>query len=112
MILRAVEKQATGDNVVTLTPQYFRPMFPELPKNTLDEHIRLLVEVGFLEAEPHQMGWFITRLTWNGQDFLANANDETIWQKTKQVAGHLSFAVFVETLKAKILAATTALTGF
>ena len=111
MILRAVEKQATGDQVVTLTPDYFRPMFPDLSENTLDEHIRLLVEVGFLKAEPHQLGWFITRLTWNGHDFLANANHETAWQKTKKVAGDLSFDIFKETLKANILALTTAVTG-
>jgi hypothetical protein len=99
-ILLAVEKQATGNKPVTLTASTFRPLYPELPDDILDEHIHLLVERGFLEAAPHQLGWLIMRLTWDGHDFLLSSQVESVWQKAKNAAGNLPFDVFVSTLKA------------
>jgi len=97
--LLAVEQQAAGDNVISLQAGQFVSAFPGLTNDTLNEHIELLAERGFLEAEPHQLGWFITRLTWDGHDFLANSKVESVWQKAKQIAGGFSLDLFTSTLK-------------
>jgi hypothetical protein len=103
-ILLAVEKQPAEKQTFTLNATCFRHMFPDLTDETLDEHIRLLVEVGYLDAEPTQLYWIITRLTWKGHDFLLNSKVEPAWEQAKKSAGHLGFDIFVSALKAKILA--------
>jgi hypothetical protein len=97
LILAAVEKHEST-KPFSLSTGMFAKVLP-LNSDTLDEHIRLLVEAGFLNAEGHQFGWTILGLTWAGHDFIANAKCQTVWDKAKQVAGHLSFDVFTSILK-------------
>jgi len=98
-ILLIVEQQPVSDTPISIRAGQFVSKFPGLTDDMLNEHIQLLAERGFLEAEPYQLGWFITRLTWDGHDFLANSKEESVWQKTKQVAGNFAFDVFVNILK-------------
>ena len=98
-ILFAVEQQATGNNAITLKARHFGDKFPDLTNEIVDEHIHLLVDAGFLEAEPHQLGWFIMRLTWDGHCFIDNSKEEFVWKKTKRIAGDFSLDLFASTLK-------------
>ena len=97
-ILAVVEKHE-GNRLLSLSAGMFVGPFPGLRADVLDEHIRLLVEAGFLKADEHQFGWSIIGLTWTGHDFIANAKCPTTWEKAKQVGGHLSFDVFTSVLK-------------
>ena len=98
LILLAAEKQ-NSTRPFSLSAGMFAKALPSLNGDTLDEHIRLLVEAGLLNAEGHQFGWTILGLTWAGHDFIANAKNQTIWEKAKQVAGHLSFDLLTAALK-------------
>ena len=97
-ILVAVEQHPPTDQAITFTPGQFLANFPGLTDKTLNGHIELLIERDFLDGEQHQFGWFITRITWDGHDFLADSKVESVWQKAKQVGGSFSFAVFVSIL--------------
>ena len=98
-ILFVVEHQRVTDKAITLHKKQFVDKFPEITDDMLDEHIRLLVEQNLLESEPHQLGWFILRLTWSGHDFLQHSKMNSIWQKTKKVASDFSLDLVVSTLK-------------
>ncbi len=50
-------------------------------------HLNLLIEVGFLKGRPSpdQMGMpLISKLTWQGHEFLDDIRDDGIWSKTKE----------------------------
>ena len=65
---------------------------------TIDEHITLAQEQGLIDAIHPSNGWHIRRLTWDGQEFLANAREPEVWNAAKAAVGSASFAVFVSTL--------------
>ena len=98
-ILAEVEKHKGGNRPLHLSPGRFVDPFPGLDADTMDDHIKLLADAGFVEAEPHQFGWSIIGLTWAGHDFLANSKCPTTWEKAKQVGGNLAFDLFVTVLK-------------
>jgi Hypothetical protein (DUF2513) len=55
------------------------------------EHIELLAEQGLIEAKSVRSGMggrriaaiHVVRTTWAGHDFLANAKNQSVWEKTK-----------------------------
>ncbi len=52
-------------------------------------HIGLLAEAGLLEAKPVRALGFpntfmITKLTWEGHDFIDTARNDTVWKKAKE----------------------------
>ncbi|GHT17112.1 hypothetical protein FACS1894189_2390 [Planctomycetales bacterium] len=96
-ILYRVE-QHNGHQPLSITVRQLIEPFPEVTQDIIDEHIRLLTEKNLLEAEATQFYWMITRLTWDGHDFLANSKDPIIWEKAKSLAGHLSWDVLTATL--------------
>ena len=98
-ILATIEDHEFGNRALVLSASMFVKSFPGLKDGTLNDHIELLVNAGFLKAEPHQFGWFILGMTWAGHDFLANAKCPTIWDKAKQLGGHLAFDVFATVIK-------------
>jgi hypothetical protein len=98
-ILFFAEQNCNGNNVLTLSARDFLKNFPNLTQDILDNHIELLADRKLLQAEPHQFGWFVLGLTWDGHDFLSNAKDQTIWNKSKQLAGHLAFDIFTTIIK-------------
>jgi hypothetical protein len=110
-ILRAVKQRPENGNAITLKTNEFTGKFPKLTPDDLNEHINLLVEHGFLEGDPHQFGWFITRLTWNGHDFIGISQEETVWAKAKHYAGHLTLDVFTNILKESAVAYVKTLTS-
>jgi hypothetical protein len=53
-------------------------------------HVALLLDAGFIigkttnNADGHPNGYFVTRMTWTGHEFLDALRDETIWKKAKE----------------------------
>ena len=103
-ILVAVEQRADGDHVIALKTQDFTDRFPAIIPVELNEHIQMLAEHGFIDAEPHQLGWFILRLTWSGHDFIEQSREATVWAKVKHFAGHLNLDAFASVLKENAVA--------
>ena len=66
-------------------------------------HVRIMYERGLLEAEnaSHYEAtcWIPTHVTWEGQEFLASARDETIWNKAKGIVSKSTGALTFEALK-------------
>ena len=102
-ILFVAEQHPMLDRALCLQRKQFADKCPGITDDILNEHIQLLVEADMLEAEPYQLGWFITRLTWSGHDFLANSRVKSAWEKAKQVAGQLSFAAFSAALNEAVI---------
>lgn len=89
-----------------------KPLFPvskledlESDSGILNEHIKQLVENGFIETtKPIYMQGFtifmdIQRITSNGHDFLDALRDDSVWNKTKeavQKAGGFTLNMLVE----------------
>lgn len=83
--------------------------FPNLSVvgNSLVAHVRMMEEAGLVEAKiiaAMDASTFLNlRLTWEGQEFLANARDEKVWGIVKEKYGEVSFAIIkvalVETAK-------------
>lgn len=46
-----------------------------------------------------------TRLTWDGHEFIDNASNNEVWEKTKRAAGGASFSIFTS-LMAEIMKKT------
>lgn len=59
-------------------------------KNQISYHIKLLNDAGLLDADdvstmnPDGFEWYPGNLTWDGQEFIAVAKDDTIWRKAKE----------------------------
>jgi hypothetical protein len=51
------------------------------------EHVQLLKDAGFIEAliskggQNEPVACVVWRMTWAGQEFLANAKNDTVWKK-------------------------------
>jgi Hypothetical protein (DUF2513) len=89
---------------------------PERDENEVLEHLELLIEADLLEGTKHESGMGedgrllavdVTRLTWEGHQFLANARNEQVWARTraivKEKGGAASFAVVKGLLTATAL---------
>jgi DNA-binding PadR family transcriptional regulator len=85
--------------------------FAGLDEDLIYEHIELLRDAGLVEAriQPSGMGGRriyyaqVTRLTYAGHEFLANAKNERVWERTKafikEKGGAASLAVIVAVAK-------------
>jgi predicted transcriptional regulator len=71
-------------------------------------HVRIMYERGLLEAEnaSHNEAtcWIPTHVTWEGQEFLASARDETIWNRAKGIVNKSTGALAFEALKIALAA--------
>jgi len=64
----------------------------ELPDEMYDKHrteeiayhVGLLIEAGFIRGQLGATAPTISKLTWNGHEFLDNIKDRDIWHKAKQ----------------------------
>ena len=83
--------------------------FPgEYDDKVVFEHVALLIDAGLIEGNIHRaMSGIhdvrITRLTWDGQEFLDAAAEDTRWRKAidtvKEKGGAMTFEVLKELLK-------------
>jgi len=83
-ILTTLEKTTTSCNTLQLSD------FPSEQAESISYHTELLIEAGLIDGEmTKSMGrnvpeFLITRLTWNGHEFLDAINNDTVWEKTKK----------------------------
>ena len=73
-------------------------------------HLSLLVEAGLVEGRPGSRGMpIISRLTWEGHEFLDVVRDDGVWRNTKEAgkrAGatglEIMFGIAREVVKGKV----------
>jgi hypothetical protein len=81
------------------------------------EHIRLLQDAGFLEAEVDRdesgryFSWSIYRITNDGHDYLDSVRDETVWAKTKDNLKKVSGSAALDVVKGVAKAASLSILG-
>lgn len=102
-------------------------MGPNLQLDRLDgvdahvfaEHVRLMSEAGLIEAYiaggyPDPIA-LVTRLTWEGNDFVDASRDEALWRralaKVAKAGASFTFDVLKEALKAEIAQGFSTLRG-
>lgn len=83
--------------------------------DVIGEHVRLLQEAGFLDAQVFRgnsqmgvtivIGYAIDRLLNDGHDFIENAKSDTVWKKAKEQVAEKTGDVSLTVLKA-VLAKT------
>jgi len=70
-----------------------------MPDRSIEEityHVVLLVKAGYLEGTADSMWPVISRLTWQGHEFLDNIRDQDVWSKTKErIKGLQSVAISI-----------------
>jgi hypothetical protein len=82
--------------------------FPEHSNEEICYHVDLLIEAGFLQSEGMTSGApspEVSRLTWNGHEFLGSAKDPGVWVSVKERLRGLSgftLDVVAEIAKAEI----------
>jgi hypothetical protein len=70
-------------------------------------HLNLLIDEGFVKGSHTMQMPFISQLTWNGHEFLADVSDPDVWRKTKERAKtitNVGLGFLWEIAKAKIKA--------
>lgn len=76
-------------------------IFPDGPKWSNEQifyHVKIMREAGLIDANIVPYGnaggaFTSMHVTWDGQEFLANVSDPSIWEKVKQKTGELGFTV-------------------
>jgi Hypothetical protein (DUF2513) len=90
-LIRSILLTVEGDPSLTgpTAKHYGASDFPGYTDSDVRYHVELLVEAGFLQAHSsHTAGprdW-VSRLTWQGHEFIAATKDEDIWHKVKSRA--------------------------
>src|SRR6266478_4819650 len=88
-ILVEIEKQPTEPPPLN-SFKWYQVTIEGRSKEEVSEHVRLLTEAGFIEAfkQPEQGGifWYPIRMTWNGHQYLASVQSDTVYAKTKEIA--------------------------
>jgi hypothetical protein len=89
------------------------PIIEGHSENQIAYHLRLLVDGGLIEAKDVAGGfqqedeYIGINLTWNGQDFLNAARDDSLWKKAKEsiIDSGVGFTVqsLLAWLKAQVL---------
>ncbi|USK91502.1 DUF2513 domain-containing protein [Rossellomorea marisflavi] len=81
--------------------------------NEVSYHLKLLSQAGLVEAKDLDNGvhsiWVAKSLTWDGHEFLASIDDDTVWAKVKGgikskglELGQISFGVLKEYAKMEL----------
>jgi hypothetical protein len=92
---------------------------PERDPNEVLEHLELLREAGLLEAKVAHSGRggaridkvIVTRMTWTGHEFLQNARNEEVWQRTKKLVKERGGSVSFEILTALLVQTAKGIAG-
>lgn len=75
-------------------------------------HIQIMKEHGLLDGVRYADGtWGIEHVTWEGQDFLQAAQDDTIWDEAKTQAGKHFISLPFEIVKALLLKTASQIVG-
>ena len=79
--------------------------FPAEEAEKISYHAELLFEANLVDGEMIKTlgrgahDFFITRLTWNGHEFLDAINNDTVWEKTKKSFATSGISMTVELVK-------------
>jgi len=81
-------------------------------REQIEYHLALLTEAGLIKAFDRSSGnelvFIPIRLTWEGHEFLDNARNETVWNKTLQDIGQIAGSVALPILRELLTAALRA----
>ncbi len=100
-ILLAVENSPSGNSLTS-------SKITGYDDETVGEHIELLIDANFIEAKVNKeynkyIRIIIERLTWDGQEFLQAAKDDSIWALAKKKiikeTSSWTFSILLEYLK-------------
>jgi Hypothetical protein (DUF2513) len=78
---------------------------------TVCAHVELLIEAGLLKGkllitQERAVGFVISRLTWDGHDFIDLAREDTLWAKAESSVlkngSSFTFGLLLEWLKAEV----------
>jgi hypothetical protein len=87
-------------------------VLPDLDENAVLEHIELLIDDGMIDGKVVESSMgddgriyavHLRRLTRKGHEFLANARNDQVWNKTKVFVKEKGGAVSFEILKAVLI---------
>jgi hypothetical protein len=95
-ILLALENKASSNDAVTAK----KMMLDGWSEEEINYHLLLLIEAGYIKGKDSSSDnrtiVFVTRLTWEGHEFLDAARDDRRWEKAKSAiskVGGWSFEV-------------------
>lgn len=81
--------------------------FEQWPHEVVSYHTKLLIDAGLLEGQDLSdlsgSDWRPKSLTWEGQEFLDAARNETVWNKAMASLKEKSMTVPFEVLKAVVI---------
>lgn len=82
---------------------FFSPEVDGFSKAEVDYHLELLQQANFANIQHIATGtggtWKLGALTWTGQEFLANARNDTIWKKAMKTLKSAGGSASLEALK-------------
>ena len=79
--------------------------FPSNEEEKISYHAELLLEADLVDGEMLKTlgrgtnNFFITRLTWNGHEFLDAINNDIVWEKTKKLFATSGISMTFELVK-------------
>lgn len=86
-LLLAIENDPNFDGMRQLMPD--EPSDLGITEHSFEEvayHLTMLIEKGLLVGKPTMQMPIISKLTWQGHDFLDSVRDPVIWRETKEGA--------------------------
>ena len=110
-ILRDLEENCKPSSKYKETNYIVDPSVYNCDPDVLREHCTLIEERKLAEFSICRGQVGFKRLTWEGHDFLDNANDATLWNAAKKTAGNCSFTVFMKVLEGLALQAALKAAG-
>ena len=108
-ILTKLENSTLPNNILQLSD------FSSEEAEKISYHTELLFEANLVDGEMSKTlgrgvnDFFITRLTWNGHEFLDAINNDTVWEKTKKSFATSGISMTVELVKSIATDAATSL---
>jgi len=105
-LLLFIESQpkCDGSHWVQFEPEHFAVLGKSAGE--IRYHLSLLIEAGFIRGQHFGSGLpLVSKLTWQGHEFLDNIRDQDIWTKVKKrIEGlpSVALSVVVEIAKAEI----------
>ena len=76
-------------------------------QDQIQYHLAILIDAGLIEAidtsSASGIGYYPTRLTWEGHEFLDAARSETIWKKAMSSLSKVSESIALPILKELLL---------
>ena len=99
-ILLKIEGDPSLDG--TRYTEYTEVDFPEHSRQEIFYHMDLLFEAQLTDGAPSMHAPCVSRLTWDGHEFLAAIKDPGVWNKTKERAkgaAMLTLPIIIEIAK-------------